>query len=101
MTNVQPLMCAKDDVWPEHRTINDYMQEELARTLIYAWAEVMSELYDSRRKRLEKKIVDLLHAENFELCGILETVKDVFEFIQIVRDTGDENFKKWISKTNL
>lgn len=40
MTNVQGLVCVKDDVSREHRVVEDRKQEENASARTYDWAEV-------------------------------------------------------------
>lgn len=63
-------------MWRDHRLVKDCEQEENARARIYDRAEVLLELHESGRERPAKQIVSLLHAENFRLNGVRETLKD-------------------------
>lgn len=70
-------MCAKYDPSREHRILEDCKPEEHTRSRTYSWAELISELYRSGRERHSKRIVGMIHAENFEQDAIQETLKDV------------------------
>lgn len=77
ITDVQALLFSENDLSREYRIVAECKQGEHARVCICDWAEAKSKQYDSGRKRHAKQIVDLVRAENFELNGIPETLKDV------------------------
>lgn len=78
----------------EHRIGDVYMLEDHTRTSIYEGAEVISKLYANGGERHAKQIGDLLHAENFEVNVILETLKDFSECILFFRETGNESSER-------
>lgn len=92
--DVKAMMCLRNDALREYCIVDDFKQENRAGAYIYDWAQILSELYDSSKEKLAKQIVDLLHAENFELNGIQDTLKDVFTIHQFVREIGNESLKR-------
>lgn len=92
-THVQALI-PEDDVLPKHCTVDHCKQEEHARASIYDWAMVILELYNSDKERHLKGIVALLHAENFGLNGIQETLNVVRVYRQFVHETGNKYFQE-------
>lgn len=93
VTNIQALMRAEDYLLREHLIVNDNMQEDDARVCVYDWAEFISELHDSGRERHMKRIVDQLHAENFDLNEPQGILNDFSARTRFVHDTRNESLK--------
>lgn len=90
MTIVQGSMSANDNVFREHRIVEDCVQKGNAKACIHDWAKIISELYYYGRGKPVKRSVTLQHAEKYALNGIWETSKDVPAYIWFVRETRND-----------
>lgn len=80
-------MFLENIVSREHRILDGYMLKEHARTRVYEWAEVVSELCDIDIERHAKQIVDLLDGNSFALGEKKERLKEVSACTQLVYET--------------
>lgn len=94
MTKLRGSICGKDDMLQEHHTVHDYVLGEHVRASIHYWAEVKSQLEVSSREMLAKRIVDILHSENFELSGTRKTLRDFSVYFRFLRKRSNESLPK-------
>lgn len=62
-----------------------HMQAEDREAFVLHWAEIISKLPYGGKDNYDKRIVELLHAETFDLKGKRETIKDVYACARFLR----------------
>lgn len=78
MANVQAFASAEDIESRERRIVDEKISEGRAKASICDLAKVTSEQYNGDRERRAKQIVDLLHADKYELNEIRRHLMTIF-----------------------